>query len=653
MRVIAATNVHPAKTNQIGGTKMNMNTQPNKTLFEKNRLLRQSKGANIFLVVILIIVVTMTVVIGVQAIESVGEGGSGDAVLMVPRNYATIQQAINAAKPGNIIQVSPGIYNENLTLDKPVSLIAETFDETNPANNETIIDAGGTGTAILIPPGLTQMPTIRGFVIRNCSDGILASSRFIAEFNYIHSAGNLVSYQSGGGGFNRNNVYFGAHANAIRMDHTTVPLIIENNRIMYNGKAGIEISLQNTSVPPAVVEIDIWNNMILGNTEDGIQFVDHQGEPQDTNRRFVIAGNLIANNRKAGLGLMPNANAVEDYSGADTSEAVRVFNNTFYGNDYGISGGDNLVAFNNIIANSLTRGTWRIQSNPDVNVQVSLGRSQFDNSVVAYSLYHNNRLDTDQTTIGTGVIMGVDPLFESEPNSGPDGTWATVDDDFSGLVLRSDSPAIDKGVTQYKANNGELVPPTPISGYTGAAPDLGWREFGAPIFSTSTPTSISSPTSPATEILETLTSAPTQTSAPGSPIPPTVTSIAGSPAPLPTSTPISGTPTTAVTQTAILTVTPQLGVLSIDPISAQADATLTMTITGFGFQNGATVTFEGGQGAAQEILALQVVSDTTIYVTMTARNNGAFGAQVWDIRVTNPDLSTAVLLDAFTVNPAP
>ena len=33
--------------------------------------------------------------------------------------------------------------------------------------------------------------------------------------------------------------------------------------------------------------------------------------------------------------------------------------------------------------------------------------------------------------------------------------------------------------------------------------------------------------------------------------------------------------------------------------------------------------------------------------------SGSAGVQVWDVRVTNPDASTAVLEDAFTVSPPP
>jgi len=185
---------------------MNMREQQNRIKIGKvNR-----HGSKIIVTMILTITAVLAIVFGARAIEAVREPDAGGTVLKVPGDYATIQAAINAASPGDIIEVRAGEYNESLTLDKPVTLVAERFDEINPVNNTTIIDGGGGATTILIPSGLTQMPTIRGFVIRDSIDAIQAASGFIAEFNFLHSANNLVSYQLGAGGFNRNNVYFGA-----------------------------------------------------------------------------------------------------------------------------------------------------------------------------------------------------------------------------------------------------------------------------------------------------------------------------------------------------------------------------------------------------------------------------------------------------------
>jgi hypothetical protein len=596
----------------------------------------------ILLITVLAFIAILVIAFAGAAI-ALGYRGQAVTLVKVPDDYPTIQAAIDAASAGTVIQVGPGTYNENLTLDKAVTLTAESFDQVDPTNDTTIINGTGGGATVLIPSGLTQMPTIRGFVIRNDNEGIQAYSEFIAQYNYLTSANILADYQMGSGGLNQNNVYFNSGNDAIHVDNLNRPLLIENNRILCAKHDAIEIGLQDTSAPPALIETDIRNNMLVGSEEDGIQFIDYPGNPQDTNRRFLITGNLIANNKKAGIGLMPNANANEDYSGADTVEAIRVYNNTFYGNDYGISGGDNLVAFNNIIANSITRGVWKVQG------------PQGANSVIAYTLFFGNGLDADQSTLGAGNITGEDPLFVAAPNAGADGIVGTIDDDFSGLLLQPNSPAIDAGVTQYVASSGEAVPPTPITGFTGAAPDLGWREFGSPIFITPTPSAIPSvtltttttPLSPTplatgTTTLVTATPLPsTSTSTPVSPTVPPATVSPTIPAPTATSTTIPAT-------TATSGITP-LTVLSVAPNSASGNTTSSLTISGSGFTTGSSVTFEGAAGTPPEITSLQMVNSSTLALTLNVISNGS-GTQVWDIRVTNPGGSSFVLPGAFTVN---
>ncbi|MEW5941056.1 MAG: hypothetical protein AB1750_15420, partial [Chloroflexota bacterium] len=337
------------------------------------------------------------------------------------------------------------------------------------------------------------------------------------------------------------------------------------------------------------------------------------------------------------------ANVQEDYSGADTREALWVFNNTFYGNPIGISGGDNLVAFNNIIANSSARGVWRVQGSPG------------DASVVAYSLFFNNGADAEQSALGAGLISGQDPLFVAAPNPGSDGTWATVDDDFSGLLLSSASPAIDRGIVQFSAANGELIPIVPLSGWIGPAPDLGWREFGSPVFPPPAPLPLATFTfAPPTEF-PTLTSVPpsptseaTSTPASGTetPLPPSATIT-----PLPvTETPgtLTPTPGSQITPTPLVTL-PPVEILEITPDHAQAEATILVTISGSGFQAGATVSFEGGVGTPPQVLNVIAIAPNTIVARVSLQVDAALGTQVWGVRVTNPDGSTAFLPNAFTV----
>lgn len=388
------------------------------------------------------------------------------AIITVPDDYSSIQVAIDAATNGDTIVVRTGTYTESLSLDKAVTLTAELYDPANPASNATVIDGGGAAAVISIPSDVSPMPTIRGFVIRNGNDGISPRSEFVVEYSYFTDASDLIDYEQGSGGITRRNVFLGARDDALDLDNQIKPLLIEDNRLLYSNQDGIEIRLQDGSAPSQLIDITIMNNEIVGSGQDGIQFIDYPGDPQDTNRRFYVHNNLFANNRMAGIGLMPDQITDEDYSGADIIEAIRVYNNTFYGNDYGISGGDNLVAFNNIIANSTTFGGSKVQGGTG------------DSSVLAYTLFYDNDTDATQSQIGAGNIFGQNPLFVAPPDPGPDGQFGTLDDDFSGLILQTGSPAINAGVTQYTTVDGELVPPTPIGPFNGTAPDLGWKEHG-------------------------------------------------------------------------------------------------------------------------------------------------------------------------------
>ena len=388
-----------------------------------------------------------------------------EAAIIVPDDYASIQAAIDAASDGDTIVVRPGVYTGNLTLDKAITLTAEQYDPANPAENTTVIDGAGASAVINILAGVTPMPLVRGFVIRNGDDGISPYSEFVVEYNYFTAASDLIDYERGSGGITRYNVFFAARDDALDLDNQLKPLLIHDNKLLYSNQDGIEIRLQDSSAPAALIDITIKNNEIIGSGQDGIQFIDYPADPQDTNRRFYIHNNLFADNLMAGIGLMPDQNTNEDYSGADIVEAIRVYNNTFYGNDYAISGGDNLVAFNNLITNSATFGVSKVQGGPG------------DNAVVAYTLFYNNDVDTTQSQLGAGNLFGQDPLFVSPPLPGPDGQFGTLDDDFSGLILQPGSPAIDAGITQYTTAGGQPVPPAPISPFEGAAPDLGWLEL--------------------------------------------------------------------------------------------------------------------------------------------------------------------------------
>jgi len=76
-------------------------------------------------------------------------------------------------------------------------------------------------------------------------------------------------------------------------------------------------------------------------------------------------------------------------------------------------------------------------------------------------------------------------------------------------------------------------------------------------------------------------------------------------------------------------------------------------LTGTAFANGATVSFEGGQGTAPQVTGTQVVNANTIVIAVNAITDAGLSTQVWDVRVTNPNGAFVVLPDAFTVTVTP
>jgi parallel beta-helix repeat protein len=86
------------------------------------------------------------------------EGTPG--IIEVPGDYETIQAAIDAADPGDIIQVASETYYEHVVVNKSLTIVGED-------RSTTIID--GSGTEIVVRVNASDVE-IRGFTIQNGGD---------------------------------------------------------------------------------------------------------------------------------------------------------------------------------------------------------------------------------------------------------------------------------------------------------------------------------------------------------------------------------------------------------------------------------------------------------------------------------------------------
>jgi hypothetical protein len=90
--------------------------------------------------------------------------------LIVPDNYPTIQAAINAASNGDTIFVRSGTYNENIVVNKMVTLIGEN-------SNNTIIN-NGNDYAYAVVNIQSGNVTVENFTIQNGYKGVVIDSYF-------------------------------------------------------------------------------------------------------------------------------------------------------------------------------------------------------------------------------------------------------------------------------------------------------------------------------------------------------------------------------------------------------------------------------------------------------------------------------------------
>ena len=273
-------------------------------------------------------------VIACLAIECFGARNK----LIVPEDYPTIQQAINMAQPGDLVEIKPGVYEEAITLKEGVILkgverdkvivrwdtakqpIIEavncktgaisglTLTQTNiksPEKNEnffsviqldsssikisrcTIQNGGGDGIRI---DGQSSCKILDCTIQGNAGNGILAWHQGVnpvIKNNTCSNNGiNGVYFLEGAAGLAENNVCQGNMVNGISAYNKWTSPDIKNNRCLANKGSGIYLG--------DGAKGNVENNTCSENKWHGIVVADDSSAP-------TLKSNQCVNNERCGI----------------------------------------------------------------------------------------------------------------------------------------------------------------------------------------------------------------------------------------------------------------------------------------------------------------------------------------------------------------
>lgn len=331
-------------------------------------------------------------------------------ILIVPTDYKSINEAILSSKNLDTILILPGIYNEEIIINKNITITSNfIFSKSISDIKETIIDGSGNLNHGIEISENTYNTSVIGLSIQNFNDGIYPFAPSKITNNIITKNRDGIDYEENSGGILNENFIFENIDDGVDIDFG-VTLDITNNFIFNNLDDGIEIRLQENKV---LNKINITNNVIDDNKEDGIQLISYN---LDTNRNIEIKENIIIKNSMAGIGIMGDENTIEDYQAYPLKEKLIIVNNTISDNEIGVSGGGGKTyVVNNIISNNEI------------------------NQIYTSSLYF----------INTNIIFG---NYDKEYNNNIY-TDPYLNYDYS---LNYISPGINIGINLFELNNGEI-----------------------------------------------------------------------------------------------------------------------------------------------------------------------------------------------------
>jgi hypothetical protein len=367
-------------------------------------------------------------------------------ILKVPQEFATILDAIENSEDGDWIILAPGKYYEKgIKVDKAVTVSSEwKLNGDESIIDQTIIDSQDTILFTITSSGAE----ISGLNIINGDHTLNISSNVTISHNHFENNLDAMSFESGSGGYVGYNTVENDRDDGLdidigsEQDNIGSDILVEYNPNINSNDDGIEIRL--FSYPYQNINYDIRKNTIIGSNNAGIQLISYD---EFTGKVFYIHHNII-HGCKTALGCMEGSNTAEDMSGASKmDEKIYLYNNTLVGNKMGATGGNNILALNNIVFGNESGGFKRFGTG----------------SAIVNNLFYQNGVDDfvelNESVVKNGNIFSMDPLLDN-----------------ISYVPNINSPCIDAGTKTYELN-GNIILEIASEYITGSAPDIGAIEY--------------------------------------------------------------------------------------------------------------------------------------------------------------------------------
>ncbi|HST04457.1 MAG TPA: right-handed parallel beta-helix repeat-containing protein, partial [Chloroflexia bacterium] len=238
--------------------------------------------------------------------------------------FTTIQAAVTAASAGDTIQVCPGSYNENVTINKNNITLVGAGASSNAAYG-TIID-GASAPAVGTSPGITVSSGTTGVSIRNLRVQNFASQSGIfavASNNNFTVDSVTVNNNNSTGAANGAGIFMHGPVSYVTINNVTADsnkargiviwdgfkqhITFTNNTVTNNGCCGIELQDGTAS------GVTITGNVIANNGDSGMAAtgLTYGAGPN------LIANNALINNGRFGIEIkLPNGTGLETGDGS-------------------------------------------------------------------------------------------------------------------------------------------------------------------------------------------------------------------------------------------------------------------------------------------------------------------------------------------------